>query len=199
MWGGGNFPNTLNIQSNLTRLENLKSKTFPVHVSSALEKLVCAFFISPDSEHFQTPECCLTLWGEGRSVLRGLGLEDSGTLKSTSWSISAVCHEDIIMMTNENYEEGQQKAVPKCEVAFPVNSQSSICHNSKLWRASERASEHEKKDKGCYDLCVCLMSCIQCILALSLSYWVIHLFFSDVWVIIIRLGSIQNQWNTVSN
>ncbi len=115
---------------------------------------MCAFFISPDSEHFQTPECCLTLWGEGRSVLRGRGLEDSGTLKSTSWSISAVCRDDVIMMTNENDEEGQQKVVPKCEVAFPVKSQSSICHNRKLWRASERASEEEKKDKGCYDLCV---------------------------------------------
>lgn len=129
-----------------------------MHVSSASEK------ISVQSAHFlylswlwtfPDPRVRLTLRGEGRPVPRGLGLEDSGTLKRTSWSISAVCHNDVIMMTNENDEEGQQKAVPKCEVAFPVKSQSIICHNSKLWRASRvRASEEEKKDKGCYDLCV---------------------------------------------
>lgn len=79
--------------------------------------------------------------------MRGLELEDSGTLKRTLWSISAVCHDDVIMMTNENDEEGQQKAEPKCEVAFPVKSQSIICHNSKLWRDSERASEEEKKER----------------------------------------------------
>lgn len=128
-----------------------------MHVSSASEK------ISVQSAHFlylswlwtfPDPRVRLTLRGEGRPVPRGLWLEDSGTLKRTSWSISAVCHNDVIMMTNENEEEGQQKAVPKCEVAFPVKSQSIIRHNSKLWRASVRASEEEKKDKGGYDLCL---------------------------------------------
>lgn len=125
---------------------------------------------------FPDPRVRLTLRGEGRPVPRGLGLEDSGTLKRTSWSISAVCHNDVIMMTNENDEEGQQKAVPKCEVAFPVKSQSIIRHNSKLWRSSERASEEEKKDKGCYDLCVWFdelhsVHFSVCFYHLSLCYW----------------------------